>query len=72
MIDWKKPLEHKQVIKITLLISAPDHKDENIRKAQDDLRKAGNELRQKLEEMNEHYKYLTFEIDDEWVWGSKK
>ncbi len=69
MLDWKKPLEHKQIIKIKLLISAPNHKDKTMGEVQGDLREAGNELLQKLEEMNEHYKHLTFEIDEEWVWG---
>ena len=63
MVDWKKSLEHKKTIKINVLITAPDHKGKTMNETQKSLWAAEDEIKKKLEEINEQYKHLTFELE---------
>ncbi len=63
MLDWERPLEHKKTITINVLITAPDHKAKTMDEVQENLWPAEEEIKQKLEEINEKYKYVNFEIE---------
>jgi len=63
MYSHEKPLKHKKTISINVLVRAKNREAKTMEEAQQDLRDANIEIRQKLEEMNDHYKYLTFSIE---------
>ncbi len=63
MTDWEKPLKHRKTIKINVLITGPDHKAKTMEETQENLWAAEDEIKKKLEEINERYKHLTFEME---------
>ena len=71
---WEKPLEHKKTITINLLITAPNHKTKTMDEVKESLWAAEDEIKKKLEEINERYKHLTFELEgrEEWGYPTKK